>query len=226
MSTTVSKTNANTSPLTIGTDPPASPSTHGFSLNHLALVVHDIESMRHFYGDILGMRHIMTYQVSPSYSFVYMGYPNPNPKPDSIDSSTSQFQYQTGEEMYQELEKRHRSELLEFLVVHPRPDEKGVPSTQSKWHQSRIGWFSHLGIVVPDLKAAEQRVRDFDVDIMKGLGDERFEPGSSVARWWGLEDDGRAKDVAEALGRGGMEWGSVLLVRDPEGNVVEVQERS
>lgn len=80
--------------------------------------------------------------------------------------------------------------------------------------------------MVPDLKATEQRFRDFNVDVMRGLGDERFELGSNVANWWGLEDVVRAREVAEALGRRGMKWGNVLLVRDPKGNVVEVQERT
>jgi lactoylglutathione lyase len=185
--------------LTIGTDPPAPQSTHGYSLNHFALVVYDITSMRHFYGAVLGMRHIMTYQVSPTYSVTYMGYP------------MSGSGFQTGEELFHDLTRRDG--LLEFLhrndIVQTRKD-------------GRIGRFSHMGIVVPDVGATEKRMKEFGVSILKGLGADTIEPDSSVAEWWGL-DHAHVLDVR--MGAKDMEWGNILLVIDPDGNVVEVKER-
>ena len=94
--------------------------------------------------------------------------------------------------------------------------------------QSKNVSFKHFKSVLW-FRILKQRSSDFEecnVDIMNRLGDEWFEPGSNVANWCGLEDVVRAKEVAEAVGRGGMEWGNILLVRHPEGNFVEVQERS
>lgn len=185
--------------LTIGTDPPASQSTYGYSLNHFALVVFDITSMRHFYGIVLGMRHIMTYQVSASYNVTFMGYP------------VSQSGFQTGEELPHDLTRRDG--ILEFLHA-----SDGVQNV----NDGKVGRFSHMGIVVPDVRAAEKRVKEFGVLILKGLGVDTIEPGSSVAKWWGLD---YARVLEVRMGAKDMEWGNILLVIDPDGNVVEVKER-
>jgi hypothetical protein len=55
----------------LGDDGPADPATLGYTLNHMALVVNDMEAMMHFYGKILGMRHIFTYHATPKYDIVY-----------------------------------------------------------------------------------------------------------------------------------------------------------
>lgn len=198
-----------TYPVTIGTDPPAPSQANGYALNHMALIVTDLPSMRHFYGTILGVRHIITYRVSPGYLVTYMGHTLPDG-------------FQTGDEMLKDL--RHRNGLLEFLCPVDLPEKNNTSTSAGNSEDSgvRRRRFSHLGIVVPDLKAAEDRMREVGVKILKALGDERIEPGSSVAEWWGMDNE---VAVEAAKGARGMEWGDTLLVLDPEGNVVEVQER-
>lgn len=184
---------------TIGTDPAAPPATRGYALNHLALIVSDMVAMRRFYGEILGMRHISTYTVSPQYDVTYMGYPR------------SDNGFQTGDEMMREM--RYREGLLEFLHPH---------NTSKEQAEKRIGNFSHMGFVVNDVHAAEERMKEFNVPILKALGDETIEAGSRVAEWWAL-DNAAAVAAREALK--GIGWANILLVLDPEGNVVEIQQR-
>ena len=59
----------------LGDDGPADPATLGFVMNHMALVVNDMEAMMHFYGKVLGMRHIFTYHATPKFDIVYSKYP-------------------------------------------------------------------------------------------------------------------------------------------------------
>lgn len=185
--------------LTIGTDPPASPSTQGYALNHCALVVYDYAAMRHFYGEILGMRHIMTVNISSAYKVTYMGYPE------------STVGFQRGEELLKRL--RFRDGLLEFLYPIGVEQKKG---------DQKHGRFSHIGFAVPDVKETHSRLEELGVPILKRLDVETIEPGSRVAEWWGLNPI-RAAAIATAVPD--IAWGEVLLVEDPDGNIVEVQER-
>lgn len=193
-------------PHTVGTDSRAPPETSGYALNHFALIVTDMPAIRHFYGDVLGLRHIVTHEVSPTYHVTYMGYPTNEPG------------FQTGEEMLKNL--RFREGLLEFL--HPI-DRVGKSSEfRAKNDGVKLRGYSHLGIVVPDVKAAERRMQEMGVPILKALGVSAIEPGSSVAEWWGLEE---AHAIEAKPGIRAMKFENILLVLDPEGNVVEVCER-
>lgn len=55
----------------IGTDGPADAATVGYNINHFALNVNDLEASVHFYGTVLGMRHMFSYRVSPVLDLVY-----------------------------------------------------------------------------------------------------------------------------------------------------------
>ena len=66
--------NASSGDFVLGTDGPPDEETIGFNINHLCLVVNDLDASVHFYGKILGMRHIFTYRASETYTIVYMGY--------------------------------------------------------------------------------------------------------------------------------------------------------
>lgn len=58
----------------LGNNGPADPEVLGYGINHFALNVHDLDAAMRFYGHILGMRHIFTYEVSPLLELVYLGY--------------------------------------------------------------------------------------------------------------------------------------------------------
>ncbi|KAK4496069.1 hypothetical protein PRZ48_012048 [Zasmidium cellare] len=191
-------------PHIVGTDHKQPAETAGYSINHLALIVSDIKSIRHFYGDILGLRHIVTHEASPTYQVTYMGHP------------TNEAGFQTGEELLRNL--RYRDGLIEFL--------HSIGLDTSKTHLTvddvRTGGFFHLGFVVPDVRAAEKRLKEFGVPILRALRDSNIEPGSDVAKWWGLD---RAHDLEAIVGTRAMKLENILLVTDPEGNVVEIVER-
>lgn len=58
----------------LGSDGPADQATLGYTMNHFSFVVNDMEAMMHFYGKILGMRHIFTYHATPKFDIVYSKY--------------------------------------------------------------------------------------------------------------------------------------------------------
>ena len=91
--------------LTIGSDGPPPPETVGFKINHFALLVNDLAATRHFYGDILGMRHIFTYKASERYTIMYMGH-----QQRCTNSTTGAM---TGCEMF--TAKNRLSGLIEFV---------------------------------------------------------------------------------------------------------------
>jgi len=57
-----------------GTDGPADAATSGFVINHFSLIVNDLAESRYFYGEILGMRHMFTYEASAGLAFMYVTY--------------------------------------------------------------------------------------------------------------------------------------------------------
>jgi lactoylglutathione lyase len=55
----------------VGNDLPADPATLGYTMNHFALLVNDLDAMMNFYGEVLGMRHIFTYHATPTFEIAY-----------------------------------------------------------------------------------------------------------------------------------------------------------
>jgi catechol-2,3-dioxygenase len=74
----------------------------------------------------------------------------------------------------------------------------------------------HLGITVPDIKAAERRFRELGVDILKGLGEETSTKASMCIpeAYWEAGPDLTAgfKKV----------FANMMMIRDPEGNFIEI----
>jgi lactoylglutathione lyase len=197
--------NSPSSPLTLGTDGPADPSTNGYTLNHFSLIINNITSTLHFYGKILGMRHIFTFHASPAYDIIYMGYSH---------GGKNGSAYQTGEQLYSQ--KTNSEGLIEF--IYPKN-----ATTRLEASTVKANTFSHVGIVVPDVRKAEERMKEFGVEILKGVG--QFpSPDDPAAKAFGLGD---SVEVAEAALEGirliGFE--DFLIVVDPDGNAVEIQQQ-
>lgn len=194
-------TNQNRPSFTFGTDPPASSATKGYNLNHTCLIVNDLEASRHFYGTILGMREISHTQFTEDFSGTYFGYPS---CPD---------QHETGKEMWETA--RNRSGLLQLLHMRSAavPRAPGGPKST----------FSHLGLFVPDVGKVRDRMREFGVRILKDVGEAGMEMGDVAAAFGGdgTEHDEKMVKAVAAMGAG---LGKVLLVADPDGNVVEFLE--
>jgi lactoylglutathione lyase len=103
--------------LTIGTDGPAPPATIGYTINHFALLVNNLTATRHFYGDILGMRHIFTFQASPTYSVMYMGH---------AQGGKNGIGYMTGAELF--AQKDNIEGLIEFVYLETNNVRNTTPS--------------------------------------------------------------------------------------------------
>ncbi|KAE9972587.1 hypothetical protein EG328_004902 [Venturia inaequalis] len=193
------------SPLILGTDGPADAATTGYALNHLGLIISNVTATLHFYGKILGMRHMFTFHASPSYSIIYMSYSH---------GGKNGTAYQTGSELYSQ--KTNSEGLIEF--IYPRNASRGLEASTA-----RANTFSHVGIVVPDVRKAEARMREFGVEILKGVG--AFPGGDDPAAGvFGLGgDEGAAEEALEGIRMIGFE--DFLIVKDPDGNAVEIQQQ-
>lgn len=189
----------------IGNDGPADPATLGYTLNHFSLLVNDMVATKQFYGEVLGMREIFTFHASSDYEIMYMGYSH---------GGKNGTGYQTGEELY--AEKTNIEGLIEFLSLKNGP--KLVSSTKS------ANTFSHVGLVVPDVQQTEARMKQFGVKVLKAVGEE-IAPDSEAATAYGF---GANLQEARAAGAGieAIGFAKFLLVTDPDGNLVEVQNQS
>jgi lactoylglutathione lyase len=197
--------NSSSSPLVLGNDGPADLATTGYNLNHFGLIISNATATLHFYGKILGMRHVFTFSASPSYTIIYMGY---------SQGGKNGSAYQTGEELYRQ--KTNSEGLLEFIYPHNATTELEASTV-------RANTFSHVGIVVPDVRKAEARMREFGVEILKGVG---VVPAADdpAAKAFGLGDDiGVAEEALEGVRMIG--FSDFLIVKDPDGNAVEIQEQ-
>jgi lactoylglutathione lyase len=189
--------------VTVGTDPPADIATRGYTINHVALLVRNLTETQHFYGDVLGMRHLITLNVSASYTVMIMAH---------SQGGKNGTGFQTGQELLSE--RTNCQGLMEFLS----------PMTESKSHHyipSRTTTFSHIGMIVPDILAAQERMEAFNVTILKRVG-ELPAPGSILFPVYGFLDMSLqgVKNALEAMAI--LEFDGLLYVQDPDGNVIEI----
>ena len=129
--------------------------------------------------------------------------------------------YQPGDELYRE--KTNIEGLLEF-VGQPKVNQSAeVPATTK-----RLNTFSHVGLVVPDTKKVETRLKKFGIKILKPVG-EMPVPGTDTAKFlegaFGLSSLSNAEqeEALKALVPLGFE--KFLIVTDPDGNVLEIQDQ-
>ncbi|KAJ0415027.1 hypothetical protein BJY00DRAFT_318220 [Aspergillus carlsbadensis] len=199
----------------IGTDGPADPATKGYYIYQTGLNVRDLNASKHFYGDILGMRTMLTIQYTPSFSLTYMGF---------AQGGRNGTGFQTGAELLRE--KNNSGGMVKLLHFSNAKSsaldtENGtlVPSTR------RTNTFSNLGLVVPDIAAAQARMDAFGVRTVKRLGETTSAFDSALANATNTEpaatdDRGEAGRLVEALGS--TDFGNIIFVLDPDGNLLEV----
>jgi lactoylglutathione lyase len=87
-----------------GDDPPADPATRSYFSNHVSFMVSDLAASRQWYGDVLGMRHIFTFELSSDYSIMYMGH---------SQGGKNGTGYQSGREMARD--KTNMTGLIELV---------------------------------------------------------------------------------------------------------------
>ena len=190
-------------PITIGTDGPADPATIGYAINHIALNVVNFDKMYDFYNNVLGMRHIYTLEPTPDYSIVYLGYSR---------GGLNGTGFQTGEELFSE--RANTQSQLELLYFKPKLNETLEPST------IKTSTYSHFGMSVPDLEAAQARLQAAGTRILKTIG-VLPQPGDPASDAFGIDNAPQA--AAILLGLGSIHYDTnFVLVEDPDGNMVEL----
>ncbi|KAL4882985.1 Glyoxalase/Bleomycin resistance protein/Dihydroxybiphenyl dioxygenase [Aspergillus karnatakaensis] len=194
--------------MTIGSDGPADPETKGYHIYHTGLNVRDLNASKHFYGEILGMRHIFTIQYTPSFSLTYMGF---------AQGGKNGTGFQTGPELLQE--KNNSGGMVKLLYFNNGPEETLVPSTR------KTNTFANLGLVVPDIEDAQERLDRFGVRAVKRLGERTaaFDSALANATNVGPGSTGNRGEI-EALIEGLLttDFENIIFVEDPDGNLIEV----
>ena len=196
-------------PLELGPEGLPDPATAGYISNHIALRARNWEAMLEFYTKALGMRHIFSLAVSPKLNIAYVGHDRTN-----LDG----WGPQTVSEL---LANRSKMQGLIKLI--------GVPVSASghKLAGDSPSVFSHIGVTVPNVEATQARLEQLGVTIVKHAGDDVV-AGSFVARSYGIDEDtfSSLDELQETVSRihliGIRDF---LVVADPDGNLVEIQQR-
>lgn len=195
-----------------GSDAASDPATTGYFLNHVCLNVQNLTQMSNFYSSAFGLRHIFTLRASEHVSFTYMGYSH---------GGRNGTGYQTAEELQRQ--KNNIEGLLELIYV-------DVPSHNLPASTKITNTFGHIGIMVPDIEATQQRLEKIpSVNILKGFGDSLPVEGP-VANALGLGADTWAQidpDEQQLITRVfNQVTEQIIFATDPEGNLLEILPQS
>jgi lactoylglutathione lyase len=193
----------------LGPNTPANPATTGYFINHFGLNVNNLTRSIDFYTRILGMRLMFQYHVTEHFTLAYLGY---------SQGGRNGSGYQTTEELLRN--KQNSAGLIELLYFNrtviggediPGPDKQTGP-------------FSHVGVIVPDPKATQERLEKFGVKIYKKLGEPLPEDGP-----FGSPDTlGDASNLSPEAFLLLKQRFTVLnqlniFAADPDGNMIEIQ---
>ncbi|KAJ5856290.1 uncharacterized protein N7529_010234 [Penicillium soppii] len=195
---------------TIGTDGPAPAATLGFAMNHIGLLTTNLTGMKHFYGEILGMRLLFDAHVTPEYTVTYMGY---------AQGGRNGTGFQSGAELA--AAKNNLWGLLELQQFNVS-DDRLIASTE------RSNTFGHVGLVVPDVVKTEEYLESRGVRILKRVNEPIKDFTGPVPNAFGLGEFAglhlaAKKALVDAQGLIGLEF--FLMVADPDGNLIEIQQQ-
>lgn len=104
-------------------------------------------------------------------------------------------------------------------------------ASEKKFTPTPANTFSHLGLIVPDLTAAQKRFDELGVTILKRAGELDFSPEKEenqvFAKAWGMNDlaDKETQENIKAMlpGLDVMGFKEFIIIADPDGNLFEVQ---
>lgn len=159
-------------------------------------------------GKVLGMRHIYTYHISPVLDLVYIGF--------SVGGKNGTG-YQTGEELYKQ--KTNTAGIIELL--HRKTCNSTVPIDRLPASTRMPNTLSHIGLIVPDMMAAQKRMKAHNVTIVKDIGEDPT-PKGAIADAFGVGDVSQwdAEGIVAGLENIGFKY--ALMVEDPDGNLIEI----
>lgn len=186
-------------------DGPADAATVGYNINHFDLNVYDLDVSMHFYGKILGMRNIFTYEVSPVLELVYLGY--------SVGGKNGTG-FQTAEELYRQ--KDNTAGLVELL--HRKDCNSANPKPRLPASTTKPNTFCHVGLVVPDIRATEKRMR---ISTSRSSSVDTPSKGP-IANAFGVGDVSTQEARGVVAGLEAIGFKLALVVEDPDGNIVEI----
>lgn len=191
----------------VGTDGAADEEVRSFHINHMGLNVHNLTTSMDFYGNVLGMRHIITIQYTPSYSLTYMGF---------AQGGRNGTGFQTGAEL---LRDKNNMDGLIKLFHFAESENSLVAST------GRTNTLTNIGLVVPDVQAAQDRFERHGVKIIKRIGETTVSASGPLANATNL-GPAATQDAAEvdAVIKGLLttDFENISFVEDPDGNMIEV----
>ncbi|SPJ78287.1 uncharacterized protein FTOL_06676 [Fusarium torulosum] len=186
-----------------GSDKPSDPATTGYFQNKIGISVSNLTRSMDFYSNVFGFRHMFTYHLTPVFSITYMGHSS---------GGRNGTGYQTTEEMIRN--KNNNGGHIELIHLSASQEPK-LSSADS---------FRHLiGIIVPDVRAAQARLEKYGVEIYKKIG----EP------WPTSGPLGNPYAFGDATNLTGMEWIAIqdgmarinleaVFAADPDGNLLEL----
>ncbi|PVH96530.1 Glyoxalase/Bleomycin resistance protein/Dihydroxybiphenyl dioxygenase, partial [Periconia macrospinosa] len=190
-----------------GTDAPADIRTLGYFINHLSLNVNNLTRSIEFYTSVFGMRHMFTYHLTPRLSFTYLTH---------SAGGRNGTGYQTTQELIRD--KNNAAGAIELVHFSPR-DKKDIEGPKT-----RTGTFSHVGIIVPNPKATQERLKEFGVRIYKEVGAEMPTEGPLSNPFYLGDATNLSEEEFEEI-RVGMGKLNMLNIfaEDPDGNLLEIQ---
>jgi lactoylglutathione lyase len=179
-------------------------------MNHIGLLTTNLTGMKHFYGDILGMRLLFDAHVTPEYTVTYMGY---------AQGGRNGTGFQSGAELA--AAKNNLWGLLELQQFNVS-DDRLIASTE------RSNTFGHVGLVVPDVVKTEEYLESREVRILKRVNEPIKDFTGPVPNAFGLGEFAglhlaAKKALVDAQGLIGLEF--FLMVADPDGNLIEIQQQ-
>lgn len=195
----------------VGSDGPADETTKGFYIYHAGLNVRNLTASMEFYGKVLGMREIFTIQYTPSYSLTYMGF---------SQGGRNGTGFQTGKEL---LDEKNNSGGMVKLLYFNESHNQLIPSTE------RTNTFANLGLVVPDIQTAQDRMDKYGVEIVKRIGETTAAFDSPIAKAFniGPESTNNITQVNDLIkGLITTDFEHIIFLKDPDGNMLEVVEQN
>ncbi|KAF4947407.1 hypothetical protein FGADI_10478 [Fusarium gaditjirri] len=196
----------------LGTDDPADWATTGYFINHFAISTRNLTASLDFYSKVLGFRQLFTLHVSKVYSITYLAHAH---------GGKNGTGYQTALELNRE--KNNAQGLLEIFHL-------DIPNNNIESSSQHPNTFAHVGLVVPDAQAIQERLQTMPgVKIVKKYGEKFTELTDDlvVGPAVGLPPDAVAQlslEEREAIVQGlGPSVDPLIFVFDPDGNFIEIQ---
>ncbi|KAJ4118727.1 hypothetical protein NW768_010787 [Fusarium equiseti] len=196
----------------VGTDEPANYATTGTFLNHMAINTRNLTASIEFYSKVLGFRKLFTLQITKAFSITYLAHAH---------GGKNGTGYQTALEMNRE--KNNAEGLLEICYL-------DVPVKNIESGAQHPNTFGHIGIVVPDIQALQERLDTMpDVSVLKRFGqpfielDTKTVVGPAVGLLPDLVEQLDEEERRAIVQNFGQSVEPLIFISDPDGNFIEVQ---